>query len=103
MQEAGVYQIRCLVNDRVYIGSTRWLEYRKKTHFSDLKKHDHHNINLQNDYDEYGRNSFVFEVIQTTEGCSLVDLEDKLELLESFYANITRVFNYNLNPAIQQL
>jgi group I intron endonuclease len=100
-EEAGVYQIRCLKNDTVYIGSTIWLDYRRKTHFYDLKRNDHYNSGLQSDYNKYGKKAFVFEVIHVVEGMSPIDLEDKLELLEIFYGSLTDTHNYNVNKIMR--
>lgn len=62
--KCGIYQIRNLVNNKLYVGSTVNLNKRKKQHFNILKKNKHVNKYLQNAYNKYGENNFVFEVIE---------------------------------------
>ena len=64
MQKSGIYQIRNLKNDKVYIGSAKSLKDRKNLHFSKLRRGIHHSIVLQRAFNLYGVNSFSFEVIE---------------------------------------
>ncbi len=59
-----IYQIKCLKNKRIYIGQSNNVEYRIHTHVSDLLRHKGHNIELQNDFNEYGIKSFIVDVIK---------------------------------------
>lgn len=62
---ACIYQIRNLVNNKIYIGSTiRPLYIRKYEHFSELKKTKHANQYLQNSFNKYGKENFVLEVLE---------------------------------------
>jgi group I intron endonuclease len=61
---SGIYQIRNLVNNKIYVGSTENFGIRKKRHFYQLKKGNHTNIHLQNAYNKYGKESFIFEIIE---------------------------------------
>ena len=64
----GVYQIRNVINNKVYIGSTgdsfsqRWLHHK-----SHLTRGVHHNNHLQRAWKKYGSSSFVFEPIEIVE------------------------------------
>ena len=62
--KSGIYQIRNLVNNKIYVGSSNNL-YRRKTyeHFRELRLNKHHNKYLQNSYNCHGEENFVFEVI----------------------------------------
>lgn len=60
---SGIYQIRNLINGKKYIGQSIDLERRKKDHFRYLKGNYHKNIHLQNAYNFYGQENFVFEVL----------------------------------------
>lgn len=59
-----IYRIKCLVNNKVYIGQTCCLKDRKLYHFYALKNNKHFNNYLQNDYNKYGLNNFKFECIE---------------------------------------
>jgi len=64
----GVYQIRNLVNGKLYIGSAaksfhvRWYDHKHK-----LNKGSHHSVRLQRAWNKYGADSFVFEVLLVCE------------------------------------
>lgn len=65
--DIGIYQIRNLVNQKKYLGSTvaeggfyiRW-----SIHTSDLKLGKHHSIHLQRAWNKYGAEVFVFEIVE---------------------------------------
>lgn len=66
----GVYRITCLVNGYVYIGSTlsqKGFKDRLKCHRTQLNQGKHHSSLLQADWDKYGKDSFVFEIIEECE------------------------------------
>lgn len=60
-----IYQIRNLVNNHIYVGSTNNLYYRQNYHINHLKKKDHPNIKLQRAYNKYREDNFVLEVLIT--------------------------------------
>jgi group I intron endonuclease len=60
---SGIYQIRALHNNEVYIGSSSNLGQREKDHFRFLKYGTHDNPKLQAAYNKYGPENFVFEVL----------------------------------------
>lgn len=61
----GIYLIRNLVNDHIYIGSTsQSFEERKYQHFIDLKGNHHGNKHLQSAYNKYGEENFFFEILE---------------------------------------
>jgi DNA-binding Xre family transcriptional regulator len=59
-----IYQIRNLKNGRLYIGSSKDIEHRFRVHKHDLKHNKHHAYKLQQDWNIYGENSFVFEIVE---------------------------------------
>lgn len=62
---AHIYQIRNLINNKIYIGSTiRPLYKRKYEHFSELKASEHCNTYLQNSFNKYGKENFILEVLE---------------------------------------
>ena len=62
--ESGIYKITNLINNKVYVGSAKNFSEREHRHFSDLQKGKHHQIKLQRAYDKYGKDNFIFEIIE---------------------------------------
>jgi group I intron endonuclease len=60
----GIYLIECLKTNKVYIGSAKNLERRKKEHFLNLLKNKHNNKFLQNAWNKYGSENFIFKVLE---------------------------------------
>lgn len=69
-----IYQIKNIINNKIYIGSSKNFQKRKIRHLRDLKKGSHHCIYLQRAYSKYGIENFVFEIL---EECIAVELFDK--------------------------
>ena len=59
----GIYWIRNKINNKIYIGSSKNMEKRKRTHFTNLDRNNHKNQHLQSSYDRYGKDSFIFEIL----------------------------------------
>lgn len=86
---SGVYLIRCIPTEKVYVGSSVNIIARWSQHKCDLKAKRHHSTKLQRAWDKYGASSFEFSVIE--ENCSeLIQAEQKW--IDSFNA-----FNSGLN------
>lgn len=72
--KTGVYQIRNLINDKIYIGSTALNKktksmsgfYRRFEHHKQaLRTNTHHNSHLQRAWNKYGEESFRFLILST--------------------------------------
>ena len=63
-KKSGIYQIRNTKNNKVYIGQSKRITYRKSQHRRELKDGKHYNIYLQRSFDKYGEDAFVFEVLE---------------------------------------
>lgn len=87
-----IYQIRNLINNKVYIGQTVNEIRRKSNHLFLLRSNQHHSIKLQNAYNKYGEENFVFEIL---EECSKEELNEK----EIKYIQLKNSYNngYNCN------
>ncbi len=73
--KAGIYKITNIVNNKIYIGSSINLKYRKCSHFRNLRLNKHVNYHLQYAFNKYKEENFKWEVIE------YVDIiEDKKEL-----------------------
>lgn len=73
---SGIYQIRNIVNNKIYIGSSRRLNKRKIAHFSKLRTNKHHSPALQKAFIKYGEDKFIFELIILCDETLLLKLEN---------------------------
>lgn len=69
----GIYSIRNLINNKRYIGQALDIDARLGMHVY-LLNHNSDSSYLQNSWNKYGRENFVFEIL---EECSIDDLNDK--------------------------
>jgi len=74
----GVYQIRNLTNDKVFIGSSLNLSGIFNRYKFALVAGNHPNKALQADWNELGADNFAFEILEELE--SRANLDDKTEL-----------------------
>ncbi len=72
MNNIGVYKILNKTNNKVYVGSSINITKRKYVHFNKLSNNKHKNIKLQNAYNKYGKNSFLFKIIEYVEDKNLL-------------------------------
>lgn len=61
---SGIYLIVNIVNGKKYVGSAVNLNKRWNGHAELLRKNQHHNPHLQSAYNKYGKDSFVFTVLE---------------------------------------
>lgn len=59
----GIYQIRNIINNDIYIGSSSKINRRFNTHKCRLRKGKQENPYLQSAWNKYGEENFVFEII----------------------------------------
>lgn len=74
MRNTGIYSIRCLANNKIYVGQSKNIYSRYKAHLRELKLNEHTNVILQNSWNKYGPNNFIFKV---EEYCSKEELNSK--------------------------
>lgn len=70
-----IYKIENCINGKTYIGQTANYEKRKRAHINALRSNRHDNVYLQNSWNKYGENSFVFTVVEECEEKQLDELE----------------------------
>lgn len=63
MQNSGIYIIKNIITQDMYVGSSCNLNKRKNAHLNSLLKNKHHSIVLQRAFNKYGMSNFIFEVI----------------------------------------
>lgn len=73
--KSGIYQIKNLINNKIYIGCAFLLGNRKWRHFKELRLNIHSNSKLQNAFNKYGEENFVFEIIELCEKKILIERE----------------------------
>jgi len=95
-KEMGIYKIENKVNKMVYIGSTNNFERRKSEHLKDLSNGSHCNFKLQNDYNKYGEDAFVFFMIKNIDNKHSLKIEERSEI-ESYIEIMSRKYIYNIN------
>ena len=90
--KAGIYRIINSSNGKCYVGSSIDINRRRLEHFSALLHNRHVNNHLQNAYNKYGRDSFIFEVIENLEITDNIK-EDLLEREQFWIDNLRPEYN----------
>lgn len=70
----GIYIIRNLTNNKIYIGSTYCFRKRWYDHKSRLNNNKHSSKHLQHSWNKYGKENFEFEIVSY--------IEDETKLLQ---------------------
>ena len=95
-----VYQITNKENGKYYIGSTCNFKRRMYEHFGELRRGEHCSAKLQNDYNLFGRDSFVVSILEECEIDVLRDREqyymDKLNPVENGYNQSSNAYSNNV-------
>ena len=82
----GIYTITCKINGRKYVRSTDDNKERWGKHLTQLRGNYHHSFALQRDYNKYGEDNFVFEMVEECKPEERLELEQKyLDGNESFF------------------
>lgn len=62
-----IYEIRNLINNKIYVGSTNNLMYRRNYHLNHLRKNTHYNQKLQRAWNKYGESNFEVDILMYCE------------------------------------
>lgn len=97
----GIYYIKNIINNRIYIGSTSNFKKRFYQHKKLLEYNKHFNKYLQNSYNFHGKEVFIFEIIKTLpindnelKNCEQI-------FLDLFWDNCNFCFNSNKKSKIK--
>jgi len=60
---SGIYVIKNMKNNKIYIGSSVDLKKREREHFYVLTNNSHHNKHLQKAWNKYGKENFKFDIL----------------------------------------
>lgn len=88
-----VYKITCISNNRVYIGQTKNFKNRRGYHLYKLKQQNHGNRYLQKDYNLYGKENLIFEIL---EECDIDNLLERETYWINYYGGKDSSNTYNL-------
>jgi group I intron endonuclease len=107
VKPAGVYQVKNTLNGRVLLGSSLNLEGPLNRHKFMLKIGSHPNKELQKDWDEFGPDKFVFEILEQVQvrDDPNFNLQDELTLLEQIWLETLQPAGgrgYNINEKIRE-
>ena len=91
---ACIYKIQNICNGKFYLGSTNNRKRRWGEHKSRLKSSTHENSYLQNAWNKYGEDNFIFITLKICK-------EFQLEELETFYYYVSKP-EYNLCSEIRR-
>lgn len=90
----GIYKITNLLNNKVYIGSSKYIERRYRNHFLALIKGNHVSPHLQRAFNKYGISSFSFTILEIVENTEdLLSIEQKWI---DFYQSSNDTKGYNI-------
>lgn len=64
---AGIYEIRNIKTNKVYVGQSKDITTRWRDHIARLKNQKHDNQYLQNAWNKYGAEAFSFTILETCE------------------------------------
>ena len=90
---SGVYQIKCISNGKIYIGSAMDIHDRCEHHRSSLRRGDHRNAHLQAAWNKYGERSFEFETLELAEPSELL-FKEQNQIDQTQSAN--KEFGFNI-------
>jgi len=107
VKPSGVFQVKNIINNTVLLGSSLNLEGSLNKHKFMLKIGSHTNKALQKDWNEFGADQFVFEILEEVK---IIDhpnfnLKDELTLLEEIWLEKLQPVGergYNLNAHIRE-
>lgn len=93
----GVYQIRNTQNEKVFIGTSKNLHGKGNSYQTLLELKTHTNKILQEDWNKFGKDAFVFEVLETLEKKEegFFDVDDELKKLEKKWLEKKAEILYN--------
>ena len=103
-KSAGIFRITNTATGKVLLGSSLDLHFPLNSQEFQLTSRSHMNQALQTDFDHYGRDAFVFEIVEVVKPSDDpgFSVEAELERLEKAHAEqLDRGNTYNLRDRIR--
>ena len=88
-----IYKITSKSSGRIYVGKTINIEARFKKHLNDLKAKRHDNSIIQNCYEKYGPEDFIFEILKNCSSEKELNEEENKEIILAGFPNKDFCFN----------
>jgi group I intron endonuclease len=98
-KKPGIYLISCLANQRAYVGQSVNVKSRLGAHQSRLKRGNHPNEYLQNAYNKYGVDMFVFKPLEYPEDVSTENLTIREQYWIDFFDSRNPRRGFNMKEA----
>ena len=95
---SGIYQIYNKITNKRYIGSSISIRRRWSQHLHALKHNIHHSKHLQNAWNKYGEDAFVFQCLEFCEPENLLSLEHDYI---TYYKTTNREYGYNTTEDVE--
>ena len=92
----GIYKIQNKVSSKVYIGQSIDIESRWYSHIKELRENKHRNEHLQNSWNKYGEENFIFEIV---EECKEENLTKREQYWIDYYGGKESETTYNQRDA----
>lgn len=93
----GIYQIKNIKNNKIYIGSTTTsFKKRIKLHLISLNKNKHHNVYLQYSFNKYGIENFEFSIVEIMD-CILEEIRQKESYFINYFKSLSTLNGYNIS------
>lgn len=90
---AGIYEIICLTNNKVYVGESTNVLSRLGRHSDNLENNRHDCFELQQDFNKYSKTNFVFRVLELK---TEFQIEAKRKMAEEKHIKkLKPIFRYN--------
>ena len=106
-KQTGIFQVKNVSNGKVLLGSSLNLDGALNRHKFMLKTDQHQNKMLQEDWNEYGPEKFVFEILEIlkVKDDPHFNISEELTLLEQIWLEELQPFGeqgYNTTAKIRQ-
>lgn len=95
----GIYSIKCLATNNIYIGSTVNIQERWRQHLTALRKGKHHSVYLQRSYNKYGEDNLQFTLLVELKDYT----EERLRELEWFYIDKYKPKFNSASPVVYEM
>ena len=99
-EKSGIYSIVNALTDQKYIGKSVTISVRLATHFTELRRGEHHNHLLQESFDFYGELSFFTKTLEVMpNGLDKLEEHNWLCEKERYFIDIYKENLFNLATA----